>query len=213
MAKARAKQDPMAKRPDENHLQWRARLARMEETRRRQGEDTVTPEAKLHGLTEALVQDDEGRTWQSYRRKSRSALAYMRERGNLTDDQFYSAQRIAEIAELLERTVAVSCASLEARVDCTGSARDALNESLYRVRAEGAYTEWRSKLPLPRRMVIDMVTQDSGLAEIAAQHNMGWRRAREILTDALDAWPEIFARYCGKIDQDDLDRQHARLRA
>lgn len=205
--------DPLAKRRDENHLQWRARLARMEETRRRQGEDTVTPEAKLHGLTEALVQDDEGRTWQSYRRKSRSALAYMRERGKLTDDEFYSAQRIAEIAEMLERNVSLGCASLEARVDCSGSARDALNESLYRVRAEGAYTEWRSKLPIPRRMVIDMVTRDAGFKAIAREHNMGWPKAQQVLKDALGAWPDILAKYVKIIDQEDLDRQHARLRA
>ena len=137
----------------------------------------------------------------------------MRERGNLSDDQFHSAQRIAEIAEMLERTVAVTCASLEARVDCSGSARNAINESLYRVRAEGAYTEWRSRLPLPRRMVIDMVTQDAGLKAIASQHNMGWPKAQSILKAALDRWPEIFARYVKAIDQDDLDRQHAKLRA
>ena len=207
------KGDPLAKRRDENDLQWRSRLERLKDEQRRRGEDTVTPEARGHGLEPATVKDDDGRQWQSYRRKSRSALAYMRERGNLTDDQFYSAQRIAEIAEMLERSVALGCASLEARVDCSGSARDAVNESLYRVRAEGAYTAWRAKLPLPRRMVIDMVTQDAGLKAIAAQHNMGWPRAQEILKVALDSWPEIFARFVKRIDQEDLDRQHARLRA
>lgn len=213
MAKGRTKQDPLARRAGETIWEWRSRLAAQAEAEERRGQDTVTPEAKRHGLTEGLVKDDEGRTWQSYRRKSRSALAYMRERGNLTDDQFYSAQRIAEIAEMLQRSVGIGCASLEARVDCSGSARDALNESLYRVRAEGAYTEWRSKLPLPRRMVIDMVTQDSGLKAIASQHSMGWPKAQEILKAALDLWPETFAKYVGRIDQDDLDRQHARLRA
>lgn len=211
MAKSKTKTDPYAKRADENYLQYRSRIARMEDTKRRP--ELVTPEARKHGLTESLVRDDEGRTWQSYRRKTRSALAYMRERGNLTDDQFDSAQRIAEIAEMLQRSVAVGCASLEARVDCSGSARDALNESLYRVRAEGAYTEWRSKLPLPRRMVIDMVTQDDGLKRIAREHNMGWPRAQQVLKDALDRWPDIFARYVKVIDQDDIDRQHQRLRA
>ena len=147
------------------------------------------------------------------RRQSRSALEYMRGRGSLTDEQFYSAQQIAQLAEQIERTVAVSCASLEARVDCSGSARNAVNESLYRVRAEGAYTEWRAGLPLPRRMFIDMVTQDAGLSAIAAEHGMGWPKAKEMLLDALDAWPEIFAKYVKAIEQEDLDRQHARLRA
>ena len=211
---ARNKPDPMAKRPDETHLQWRSRLARKQETERKKGEDIVTPEAlRQGGLQERTIWHEGKAGAKSYVRKSRSALAYMRERGNLSDEQFYSAQRIAEIAEMIERSVAVGCASLEARVDCSGSARDALNESLYRVRAEGAYTEWRSKLPVPRRMVIDMVTKDAGLAFIAAEHNMGWKRAREILTDALDAWPGILAKYVKVIDQEDLDRQHARLRA
>ena len=213
MAKTKAKSDPYAKRADENHLQYRSRIARLEDIKRRRGEDLITPEARRHGLTESLVRDDEGRTWQSYKRRSSSALALMREKGQLTDEQFYSAQRIAEIAEMIERTVAVGSASMEARVDCSGSARDALNESLYRVRAEGAYTEWRSKLPLPRRMVIDMVTQDAGLKAIARAHNMGWPRAQRELSEALDRWPDIFARYVKAIEQDDLDRQHARLRA
>lgn len=207
------KGDPNARRRGESNLEWRARLARQQETDRKAGEDVVTPEAAAKGLDRATVQDEEGRNWNSYRRKTRSALEYMRQQGNLTDEQYFSAQRIAQIAEMLQSSVALGCASMEARVDCSGSARDALNESLYRVRAEGAYTEWRSKLPLPRRMVIDMVTRDSGLAEIAATHNMGWPRARKVLVDALEAWPDIFAKYCGQIDQEDLDQQHARLRA
>jgi len=147
------------------------------------------------------------------RRQSRSALEYMRGRGSLTDEQFYSAQQIAQIAEQIERTVSIGCASLEARVDCSGSARDIISESLYRVRAEGAYTEWRSKLPLPRRMFIDMVTLDAGLSRIAAGHNIGWPRARKMLLDALDEWPAIFDKYAKTIGQDDVDNQHARLRA
>ena len=211
MAKNRG--DPNAKRKDETHLQWRSRIARQQETRRAQGEDVVTPEAAMKGLSRATVQDEDGRNWNSYRRKSRSALEYMRQQGSLSDEQYYSAQRIARVAEAIEKQVDVGCASLEGRVDCSGSARDALHESLYRVRAEAAYTEWRHKLPLPRRMVIDMVTKDAGLTRIAAEHNMGWKRAREILTRALDAWPDIFAKYQGSIKQEDLDAQHARLRA
>ena len=208
---AKAGRDPFAKRKDETDLQWRSRLARMEETRKAQGEDVVTPEAARKGLERSTVQDEDGRNWASYRRKTRSALEYMRQQGSLSDEQYYSAQRIAQIAEMIEKQVSLGCASMEARVDCSGSARDALNESLYRVRAEAAYTEWRARLPLPRRMVIDMVTQDAGLSRIASEHNMGWPKARRILTEALDRWPEIFARYVKQIDAEDLAAQHARL--
>lgn len=204
--------DPNQRRQGESHFAWRARLAQQAENERTRGEDIVTPETLAQGGLAKGNAPDQSRA-QTYYRKSRSALAYMRERGTLTDDQFGSAMEIASVAEMIERSAGRSSASMEAKVDCSGSARDALNESLYRVRAEGAYTEWRSKLPLPRRMVIDMVTQDAGLTQIAAEHNMGWPRARDILLAALDAWPEIIAKYVKRIDVDDLERAHARLRA
>ena len=75
------------------------------------------------------------------RRQSRSALEHMRSRGGLTDEQYYSAQQIAEIAEKIQRSVESRCASMEARVDCAGSGRNALYESLRHVRAEAAYSE------------------------------------------------------------------------
>ena len=205
--------DPNTKRKDETDLQWRSRLARESETRRRQGEEVVTPEAKQHGLKRGNVKDEDGREWQTYTRQSRSALAYMRERGSISDDQFYSAQQIAKVAEMIERQVRLGCASMEARVDCSSSAKDALYESLSNVRAEAAYNEWRHKLPLPRRMFIDMVTQDAGLSAIAAEHNMGWLKAKKLLIEALDRWPEIYARCAKGIDRDDIDAAHARLRA
>ena len=100
---AKAGRDPFAKRKDETDLQWRSRLARMEETRKAQGEDVVTPEAARKGLERSTVQDEDGRNWASYRRKTRSALEYMRQQGSLSDEQYYSAQRIAQIAEMIEK--------------------------------------------------------------------------------------------------------------
>ena len=41
MAKGRTKQDPLARRAGETIWEWRSRLARHEETRRRQGEDCI----------------------------------------------------------------------------------------------------------------------------------------------------------------------------
>ena len=233
----KAKADPLAKRRDETDLDYRRRVAlaalvrpkaepvvnapkgeiqKLDESaeadRMQSFREVITPQAKEKGeLEKGWLVDEDGNMQNSYRRKSRSALAYMRERGSLTDDQYGSAMEIASVAEMIESSVASSGASMEARVDCSGSARDALNESLYRVRAEGAYTEWRSKLPLPRRMVIDMVTRDAGLSAIAAAHNMGWPKARRILVEALKDWPGIMAKYCKRIDQAELDRAHERL--
>lgn len=212
---AKRKGDPLAKQGGETTQQWKMRLALAGVVSAEKGTNKPTIYTEQHGeYREQFVTEVESATRaKTSVRKSRSALEYMRQRGSLTDEQYYSAQRIAQVAEMLQSSVSGSCASMEARVDCSGSARDALNESLYRVRAEAAYTEWRSKLPLPRRMVIDMVTQDAGLAEIAAEHNMGWPKARKMLVAALDAWPEVFGRYVKGIDQEDLDAQHARLRA
>ena len=209
---AKAGRDPEAKRAHETHWEWRSRVAAQKQAEANAKEAIVTKEAERHGLDREFVTHTEtGTVTTSYRRKTRSALEYMRQQGSLSDEQYYSAQRIAQIAEMIEKQVSLGCASMEARVDCSGSARDALNESLYRVRAEAAYTEWRHRLPLPRRMVIDMVTQDAGLSRIASEHNMGWPKARRILTEALDRWPEIFARYVKQIDAEDLAAQHARL--
>lgn len=209
---AKAGRDPFAKRKDETDLQWRSRLARQRE-QASNGDMRPTQETlNQGGLQEGTVWHEGKAAAKTYVRKTRSALEYMRQQGSLTDEQYYSAQRIAQIAEMIEKQVSLGCASMEARVDCSGSARDALNESLYRVRAEAAYTEWRAKLPLPRRMVIDMVTQDAGLSRIASEHNMGWPKARRILTEALDRWPEIVARIVKQIDAEDLAAQHARLR-
>lgn len=181
----------------------------------RPGGEAPTPEQLATGEFERRsIGHAEGvqTTSQAYvRHQSRSALAYMHSQGSLTDDQYYSAQQIAEIAEKIERSVASRCASMEARVDCSGSGRDALVESLRLVRAEAAYSTWRAMLPIPRRMVIDMVTRDTGLAKIAASHNMSWRRARDVLKTMLDAWPPIYQRHCREIGPEDLNRRHAAL--
>lgn len=52
MSKARKKTDPLAKRPDENDLQWLLRLARRRETQAETERGKVTPEAEKHGCYE-----------------------------------------------------------------------------------------------------------------------------------------------------------------
>lgn len=59
MAKTKAKPDPYAKRADENHFEWRSRVARLK-TQRDRFEPIVTPEALRHGNYESeLVLDPE----------------------------------------------------------------------------------------------------------------------------------------------------------
>ncbi len=159
--------------------------------------------------------DDVQTTSQAYRRRqTRSALTHMNERGSLSDEQLLSAREIALIAEYLQRSVESRCASMEARVDCSGSANGALNESLRMMRLEGAYSEWRTGLPLPRRMVIDMVLEDNDMRGIAKRYGKSWHRtARQMLKDELDRWPALAKKYHASIRHDDKIIAHARLSA
>lgn len=209
---AKRGRDPHAKRPDENHLQWRSRIARLAETERKCGEDIVTPERLSKGdLRQGMAHDEAGQSSRTYHRVRRSALRHMNDRGTISDSQYFAALQIAQVAERIEREASVGNASMEGRVDCSGSATDKLVESLYAVRAERAYTEWRKALPMPRRMVIDMVLRDHRLKAIAARYKMGWPRAQRILRNALEDWGDFYARAMRAIDQDDLDRKHSEI--
>lgn len=207
---AKRNTDPKAKRADETHLQWRSRLARLKETDRKCGEQIVTPEALAQGGLEEAYAPDQSRA-RTYRRRSTSSLLRLNQRGVITDDQLAAAHEIALIPERLASDVTARGSSYGARVDCEGSNRDFGFESLSRVRIERAYSVWRLRLPLPRRLVLDMVTEDYQLAAIAKRHHTGWRRAIVVLKDALDLWHELKREAYDAINQDDLDEARRRI--
>ncbi|MGJ0236971.1 hypothetical protein ACQEPB_00420 [Novosphingobium fluoreni] len=140
-----------------------------------------------------------------------SSLGKLHENGQLSDAQYHAALEIAHVAEMIERQVSVRCASLEARVDCSGSARSVLIERLGAVRLEATYSKWRTSIALPRRMIVDMVLEDRSLFATARVYNVGWPRARRMLRDALDLWTELLERARKDIEQEDLDQMHAGL--
>lgn len=146
-----------------------------------------------------------------HRVRQASSLLHLLDNGQLNAGQYFSALQIASVAEQIERAVAVKCASLEARVDHANSGRDVLVERIGAVRLERAYTEWRQRLPMPRRMVIDMVLTDRTLKATAARYRMGWPRAKARLADALDLWAELIGKAMREIEQVDLDRAQARV--
>ncbi len=88
-----------------------------------------------------------------------------------------------------------------------------LLERLSQVRDEAAYTRWRRQLPLPRRMILDMVLVDRPMATTARMHGVRWEDARDKLIGALDLWCQLRARVGKEIDAADLDRAHARIAA
>lgn len=214
MARGRtAPTDHERRLPHETMGQWRARLAIDRQMARKAGEPLIPAEAEHHGdYAEEFITHVETNTkaW-TKRNRTSSALAIMHERGAITPAQFFAAAQIAMTAELIERAVCVKCASLEARVDQSGSARDHSIERLGIVRREQTYTRWRLTLPSPKRLVIDMVVSERPLVATARVYRVPWRKARMLLVDALDRWIEIERRVARDLDQDDLDRANRRL--
>jgi hypothetical protein len=210
MAKAKRKApDPLAKRPDETDLQWRSRLAREQETRRRQGEDIVTPERKAKGDLEEINAKVDGLV-RSYRQRTNSSLARLCVRGVIDADQLAAAQEVAMHCQRIRDEVRGSSGALSEQVDCSSSGKNYGAEHLHRVCMERAYTEWRADLPQPRGMVLDMVTEDHKLAAIAARYGRNWKRAIMTLKEALDAWPHYRREAFDGIRQEDVDRANAR---
>lgn len=214
MARGKTQQtDPRAKRPQENYLQWRSRIAAIDRAQQTRNEPLVTLEAMKHGnYVEEFIMHVETQTLaKATRNRQQSSLRMMHDKGSLTAGQYLAALDIATVAERIERSVSVRGASLEARVDTFPGRRDVLFERLAHVRMEAAYTRWRQCLPMPRRMVIDMVLADRDLKATARVYGMGWPRAQTLLRNALDKWIEVAEDACKMIDQDDLNAAHARI--
>lgn len=200
---AKARRNPLDKRSDETDLQYRSRLAREQETRRKAGEDIVTPETLAQGGLEAAYSPDQERA-RTYRRRSTSSLVRLCARGVITDDQLAAAQEIDQLIERIGRDVAVRGASYHGRVDCEGGGGAYGGESWHRVCLEQAYNRWRTRLPLPRGMILDMIHEDHQLAAIARRYNRSWLRAVKTLRDALDLWDDMRREVRDAINEDDI---------
>lgn len=210
--KSGRKRDPRVKRRDETYALWQARLNAMSEFERETGEPIITPEADAHGeFDDVFVPDEGGHLAKTKRRRSASSMARMHEKGQITADQHAAAMEIALVAELIERSVSVRGASLEARVDSSGSGRDVLVERLAIVRLERAYSDWRRFLPMPRRMVIDMVLADRDLYATARMFRVSWPTARKRLIAALDRWTDIRERTWRDVDERDVLQRYAMI--
>jgi hypothetical protein len=145
----------------------------------------------------------------SHRRQS--PLARMARMGKISADELAAAHEIAAMVESIERAVNIGCASLEARVDYAGSAKDALIESLGRIRAEVAYRTWRKAIPQPKRMIIDMVLTNTPYTALAVQHGVTWRTARKRLITALRLWPSCKLEARHEVGKDEVLEAYQRL--
>ena len=137
----------------------------------------------------------------------RHALTRMEERGEITSDQKAWGEAIGMVAEEIESDVAARISRYRMPVDQERSGIDPAFEALQRVRLHIAYTIWREQLQQPKRLVLDMlVGEQMGYHAAARLHRVGWRRARRLLIEALDRWPDCLAYARRQVEAQDLDR-------
>jgi hypothetical protein len=144
-------------------------------------------------------------------RQRQSALSRMAKLGTISADELAAAHEIARIVEMIEGDVSVRSASLEARVDCSGSSRDILVESLGRIRAEVAYSAWCEVIPMPRQMIIDMVVRDQSYRAITNSYGINWRTARKRLITALRLWDRVRLEARNKVTDETVADIYQRL--
>lgn len=136
----------------------------------------------------------------------RHALTRMEERGEITSDQKAWGDAIGLIAEEIESDVMARISRYRMPVDQERSGVDAALEALQRVRLHIAYTIWREQLQQPKRLVLDMlVGEQMGYHAAARLHRVGWRRARRLLIEALDRWPDCLAYARRQVGSQDLE--------
>lgn len=138
------------------------------------------------------------------------ALARLFMAGQLSADQLAWAAEIGAVAESIEADVSIRCPSYEMRVDFSGSGRDSVYESFMRIRREVAYGWWRERIPHPKRAVLDMITGEPiSFSAAALRYRMGKARARRLLLDAIDLWPDAMRHAERIVDDGTLAAAHA----
>jgi hypothetical protein len=164
------------------------------------------------GLQERWGHKREGtpETLEQAARVRQGALARMFAGGHLSIDQLAFASEIRAIAERIGRDVAIGTVSLETRVDNSQGPGAPFEESLGRVRREVAYSRWRAALRRPGP-VLAMVVDDIAVRTVAQHYRMRDAKARALLVDALDAWPEWCRDARERVNEVDLKLVAARL--
>jgi len=198
---------------DETDLQWKMRVAQEEQDRRDPNSPLVTPEAEQHGSykRDFVLHIDQQTLAMTLRNTDTNPLSELYLRGGIDQDQYGASLEIQHAAELARADVDLRSASLEARVDNSGSGRDALIERLSQVRLSMAYTFWRSSLPYPPTMILDMILGTGSLKDKARQHRMGWPRGKELLERALDNWLAIREKIGREVDEQEVEAVYHRL--
>ncbi|KPF77030.1 hypothetical protein IP68_02280 [Blastomonas sp. AAP25] len=143
-------------------------------------------------------------------RQLQGSLHMLYVRGVIDQFELADADVIAGIAAKIGAELTIRTVSLETRVDASPRAGGAFYEALGWVRAEMAYGRWRAALP-QAQPVLAMIVGDMGISAAAARHNISPRRARRMLLEALDMWPNFYADAVKRVDAGDLAAMHAGL--
>ncbi|WP_299112633.1 hypothetical protein [uncultured Bradyrhizobium sp.] len=156
---------------------------------------------KAHGTPE---------THEHHKHHQDGALAQLYLSGSIDAEQLASAVEIATVAERIGADVTVRTSSVETRVDQTRSGDGTFYEALGAVRREMAYSRWRREVRGPIAAVLDMIVGETvGYTVVANRYGMHNRRAKRLLIDALDLWPQIFGTVCKDVDAATLIAAHA----
>lgn len=202
------------KLPGETHRQWCARIAQIDHVEATRGENLLTPEQERSGQYEdQRVTGDDGGTVRTKVNKRQSSIARMHAKGSITAEQYQAALDIARVAEMIGGDVGFRGASIEERVSGSGRADLATDRNLRIIRLERLYTEWRERLPMPRRLYIDLVLSDQGAAELARSYRHDWPTARKRLIRSLDVWVGLKDRIWNTIDDAAVAAAEQRINA
>lgn len=152
-------------------------------------------------------------TMQKHASTRPGALARLHQSGEIDDNQLAWAHEIAMIAEWIEADVKIGIGSYEPRIDQGAQRRvDGAAEGVNRARRQMAYTRWRKMLPMPKRLVLDMVTGEAiPYSTAARRYRLSHARVRKLLIAALDRWPECLDWAHKAVDQRDVDMLNERL--
>jgi hypothetical protein len=142
-------------------------------------------------------------------RTHQGALAQLHLNGTISAEQLEWAAQIDNVHRSIESDVAVAVASLEARVD-QSHRHDLAIESIRRIRLHHAYTIWRDGLPSPKRLVLDMlVGEPIGYTVAARRYAIHNRRAKRLLIEAIDRWPDCVSMAYRIVTESDVARLNA----
>ncbi|MDE8654791.1 hypothetical protein [Novosphingobium album (ex Liu et al. 2023)] len=196
----------IARRRETARKNWAARhpdKARQERELRRHNREVRDGFGhKVHGTPETCAKAA---------RTRQGALARLYQAGDISIDQLAAAADIAAVHAKVTRDVAIGTVSLETRVDACRRNDALFFERLGAVRAEVAYSNWRRALPEPLP-VLAMVIDDVSCSTAASHFGMHKRRAKAILTQALDDWFDRLDQACREIDDVSVTIAHLRIR-